>query len=122
MINGEKGKGAHVSAVISGGYDFVDMSKDELVKMAVDDIRSVYPGVDLKPRHAVAIREKSATYASSPEVEPLRPASETALPNLFLAGDWTATGYPATIEGAIVSAERAAQLVGEFLDGRGKES
>jgi squalene-associated FAD-dependent desaturase len=117
MINKEKGKGAHVSAVISGAHDFVDLSKDELVKIAMDDMRSVYGGIEEEPRHAVVIREKSATYASSPEVEPLRPSCETAVPNLFLAGDWTATGYPATIEGAIISAERAVQLAGEYLVG-----
>lgn len=116
MINKEKGKGAHVSAVISGAHDFVDMSKDELVKIAVDDIRSAYGRIDEEPRHAVVIREKSATYSSSPEVERLRPTNETAVPNLFLAGDWTATGYPATIEGAIVSAERAARLAKVFVE------
>jgi squalene-associated FAD-dependent desaturase len=121
MINKEKGKGAHVSAVISGAHDFVDLSKDELVKIAIDDTRSVYGGIEEEPRHAVVIREKSATYASSPEVEPLRPSGETAVLNLFLAGDWTATGYPATIEGAMISAERAAQLVGGFLAGKGRE-
>ncbi len=121
MINREKGKGGHVSAVISGAHDFVDMSKDELVKIAVDDIMSAYGRIDEEPRHTVVIREKSATYSSSPEVELMRPASETSVPNLFLAGDWTATGYPATIEGAVVSAERAAQLAGEYLrmDDRG---
>ena len=116
-INGEEGKGAHVSAVISGGHECVNLSKDDLVKIAVEDIRSAYPGADEEPRHAVVIREKSATYASNPEIEPLRPANETGVPNLFLAGDWTATGYPATIEGAMKSAERAAnhaiQYVGE---------
>lgn len=121
IINKEKGKGGHVSAVTSGAHDFVDLSKDELVKITMDDIRSAYGGIDEEPWHAVVIREKSATYASSPEVESLRPASETAVPNLFLAGDWTATGYPATIEGAIISAERAVQLAGEYLlrDDRG---
>lgn len=114
-INNEHGKGAHVSAVISGAYGFVDKTKDELVKIAVDDIREVYRNLHGEPFHAVVVREKSATYSSSPETECLRPSNETEISNLFLAGDWTATGYPATIEGAILSAERASRGVLEYL-------
>ena len=116
MINGERGPGAHVSAVISGAYDFVDIAKDDLVQLAADDIRSVYPDLHEEPWHAVVIREKNATYSSSPAVEALRPPTRTALPNVFLAGDWTATGFPATLEGAVLSAERAAGCVREYLE------
>ena len=115
LINGEKGAGAHVSAVISSAHELVDLTKDELVKMAVEDIRSVYPDLHEEPWHGVVIREKNATYSSSPATEPLRPSTRTALPNVFLAGDWTATGYPATIEGAVLSAERAAGFAREYL-------
>ena len=109
-INSEPGKGAHVSAVISGAHEFVEMSKDSLVDIAMDDIRSAYPNLVEKPHHAVVVREKSATYSSSPAIEMIRPPNGTDIPNLFLAGDWTATGYPATIEGAILSAECAVRL------------
>lgn len=114
-INNEHEAGAHVSAVISGAYAFVDKTKDELVKIAVEDIRNVYKNLRGKPRHSVVIREKSATYSSSPHNELLRPENETEIPNLFIAGDWTATGYPATIEGAILSAERATRGILEYL-------
>jgi zeta-carotene desaturase len=114
-INNEHVKGAHVSAVISGAYGFVDKTKDELVKTAVDDIREVYRNLRGEPFHAVVVREKSATYSSSPETERLRPSNETEISNLFLAGDWTATGYPATIEGAILSADRASRGVLAYL-------
>jgi squalene-associated FAD-dependent desaturase len=116
MINDERGKGAHVSAVISGAYDFVDKTKDELVKITVEDIRSIYSNLYEQPKHAVVVREKSATYSSSPVAESLRPASSTEISNLFLAGDWTATGFPATIEGAVLSGERAAALAVEYLE------
>lgn len=114
-INTERGAGAHVSAVVSGAHDFVEMPKDELVRIAVEDIRSVYPDCREEPYHAVVVREKHATYSSNPFVETLRPTNRTDMPNLFLAGDWTLTGYPATIEGAILSAEGAAELAWEFL-------
>jgi len=115
QINHEQGNGAHVSAVISGAYNFVDKTKDELVKIAVEDMRSVYPNLREEPLHAIVIREKSATYSSCPVTEPLRPPANTEIQNLFLAGDWTATGYPATIEGAVLSGERGAMLALEYL-------
>ena len=57
------------------------------------------------------LREKRATFAATPEQNGLRPPARTAITNVLLAGDWTATGLPATIEGAIRSGETAAQLV-----------
>jgi zeta-carotene desaturase len=107
-IAGEPGGSAHVSAVISGARDFVEVSKDDLVRMAMEDIRSVYPMQHEEPFHAVVVREKSATFSPTPDVEPHRPQQHTVLANVFIAGDWTATGYPATIEGAILSGEKAA--------------
>lgn len=56
------------------------------------------------------VRERRATFAATPEQNALRPGAATAWANLFLAGDWTATGLPATIEGAIRSGDRAADL------------
>jgi hypothetical protein len=56
------------------------------------------------------VRERRATFAATPEENAKRPGAQTAWRNLFLAGDWTATGLPATIEGAIRSGNRAADL------------
>jgi len=115
-INNERGKGVHVSGVISGAYGFVDKTKDELVQIAMDDIREVYRNLRGEPFHAVVVREKAATYSSNPECERLRPENETSIPNLFLAGDWTATGYPATIESAVMSAESASRCLLEYFE------
>jgi len=64
---------------------------------------------ELPPWHI--IKERRATFAALPEENAKRPAAPTKWPNLFLAGDWTATGLPATIEGAIRSGNTAAQLI-----------
>jgi uncharacterized protein with NAD-binding domain and iron-sulfur cluster len=56
------------------------------------------------------VKEKRATFAATPEQERKRPGSVTSWSNLFLAGDWIDTGLPATIEGAVRSGQRAAQL------------
>jgi uncharacterized protein with NAD-binding domain and iron-sulfur cluster len=60
---------------------------------------------------SVVIKEKRATFTPSPGLEKFRPSVRTAYKNLFLAGDWTATGLPATIEGAILSGKTAAETV-----------
>ena len=95
--------------MISAAEEFVTLTNDELVRLAVEDLRTVYAVND--PVHSVVIREKRATFSSTPEVERLRPDQKTVVKNLFLAGDWTDTGYPATIEGALYSGERCAELV-----------
>jgi uncharacterized protein with NAD-binding domain and iron-sulfur cluster len=60
--------------------------------------------------HATAVREKRATFSLAAD-EPARPAAATPVERFFLAGDWTDTGLPATIESAVVSGHRAADLV-----------
>jgi uncharacterized protein with NAD-binding domain and iron-sulfur cluster len=61
------------------------------------------------------IKEKKATFTASPEIEPKRHKTSTAISNLFLAGDWTATGLPATIEGAAQSGYKAAAQITQKL-------
>jgi hydroxysqualene dehydroxylase len=68
-------------------------------------------GLPAHPQPPVRIvKERRATFAQTPDQDALRATAETRWPNLFLAGDWTATGLPATIEGAIRSGGRAAAL------------
>ncbi|MFN0156772.1 MAG: hydroxysqualene dehydroxylase HpnE [Bacteroidota bacterium] len=110
MILREKGKGGHVSAVISAAHEYVDLTNEALTTMAVEDLRSVYPDAVAPPTHSIVIREKRATFSCTPKSETLRPDHQTSAPNLFVAGDWTNTGLPATIEGAIISGERCARL------------
>ena len=109
------GKGGHLSAVISAADDFAGLSNEELTRLAVEDIQSAYPATPAEPSHAVVVRERRATYRPRPANERLRPDQRTPIPNLALAGDWTATGYPATIEGAVISAERSVAIVMEWL-------
>jgi hydroxysqualene dehydroxylase len=98
----------HVSLVISAAHEFVGMGNNELVTLAMEDLRSVFGSEVGGPDHAVVIREKQATFSATPENNRKRPGPDTGIRNLFLAGDWTATGLPATIEGAILSGNRAA--------------
>ena len=106
----------HYSFVLSGAEEFIGMSKEKLIKIARDDLYSVLP--DAKAAriiHTKVIKEKRATFIPSPGLEINRPKAPSHLQNLFLAGDWTATGYPATIEGAIQSGCTAAKLAAHYL-------
>jgi squalene-associated FAD-dependent desaturase len=99
-----------LSVTISNGDRLVDMPREELALAIWRDVCKA-GGVegDLPPWQIV--RERRATFEATPEQNALRPGASTALKNLFLAGDWTDTGLPATIEGSVRSGNRAADLV-----------
>jgi squalene-associated FAD-dependent desaturase len=100
-----------LSVTISGADRLVDTPRDVLARTIWGEVASVAQIGDtetLPPWQIV--RERRATFAALPAEERKRPRAETAWRNLWLAGDWTATGLPATIEGAIRSGERAAAL------------
>ncbi len=95
---------------ISDADRYLDVPKEELAATLWREVAAVTGhDPDVLPRHRI-IREKRATFAASPEQDALRPSPETAWRNLVLAGDWTQTGLPSTIEGAIRSGNRAAAL------------
>ena len=99
-----------LSVTISNGDRLVDMPREELAQAIWRDVCKA-GGVagELPPWQIV--RERRATFEATPEQNALRPGPVTAYRNLFLAGDWTATGLPATIEGSVRSGDRAADLV-----------
>ena len=100
----------HLSIVISAAGQLVDWLKDDLLILAIKELGAVLPAVkEAKLVHSLVLKEKRATFVPRPGLEAIRPAAETTVNNLFLAGDWTATGYPATIEGAVLSGEQAAR-------------
>ncbi len=103
--------GERLSLVISAAYEDTALTNEALVARGIGDCVAIFGEGAQRPYHAVVIREKRATFSLSPEVEALRPGVRTPVSNLFLAGDWTATGLPATVEGAIRSGESAAGCV-----------
>ena len=99
-----------LSVTISNGDRLVDMPREELAQAIWRDVCKA-GGVSGELPPWQIVRERRATFEATPEQNALRPGSVTALKNLFLAGDWTATGLPATIEGSVRSGDRAANLV-----------
>ena len=107
----------HVSVTISAAYGALELDNAALIRMAVEDLRAVYGSPVGEPSHALVVREKRATISCSPAVESRRPGHRTGLPNVMLAGDWTDTGLPATIEGAVISGNLAAEAVFDRVHG-----
>jgi len=99
-----------LSITISNGDRLVDMPREELAQAIWRDVCQA-GGVQGELPPWQIVRERRATFEATPEQNALRPGPATAFKNLFLAGDWTATGLPATIEGSVRSGDRAADLV-----------
>jgi hypothetical protein len=112
IMGREAEPGGIIAATISGARSLVDLPKEELVSRAVLDLLTVFPeSRNARLLHSVVIKEKRATFSPTCAAEPLRPGARTPLEGFFLAGDWTDTGLPATIEGAVMSGMRAADLL-----------
>jgi squalene-associated FAD-dependent desaturase len=99
-----------LSITISNGDRLVDMPREELAQAIWRDICKA-AGVQGELPPWQIVRERRATFEATPEQNALRPGAITSWKNLFLAGDWTDTGLPATIEGSVRSGNRAADLV-----------
>ena len=104
------GRGPYVSAVVSGADDTLRLENDEVIALADADARRALPGTRgaLLDR-ALVVREPRATFSLAPNSPP-RPGTVTPLKGFLLAGDWTDTGLPATIEGAVRSGFAAAAV------------
>ena len=99
-----------LSVTISNGDRLVDMPREELAQAIWRDVcKAAGVAGELPPWQIV--RERRATFEATPAQNALRPGASTSWKNLFLAGDWTDTGLPATIEGSVRSGHRAADLV-----------
>jgi len=101
-----------ISVTISAGDRLIDTPRDALAQSIWREVAAIAGlGSDM-PRWQI-VRERRATFAATPEQDARRPGPRTRYRNLVLAGDWTNTGLPATIESAIRSGHRAAQIVGQ---------
>ncbi|MEJ2434268.1 MAG: FAD-dependent oxidoreductase, partial [Pseudolabrys sp.] len=99
-----------LSVTISSADALMQMPREELARKVWGEVAQIAGLPETLPPWQV-VRERRATIAADPRTERLRPPADTAWANLFLAGDWTDTGLPPTIESAIRSGERAAQRV-----------
>ncbi|SDA15251.1 hydroxysqualene dehydroxylase HpnE [Sphingomonas sp. NFR15] len=98
-----------LSVTVSGADRLIDTDRSELAAAFWADIAAIHQLPPELPRWQI-VKEKRATFAATPAQERRRPPAATRWRNLFLAGDWTQTGLPATIEGALRSGATAARL------------
>ncbi len=107
-----KSGGRYVQLVVSASRGLLDMGRAEVIELAVKELGEFFPlarAAALEKAHVV--KEARATFSARPGLEAHRPVAATRIRNLFLAGDWTRTGWPATMEGAVRSGYLAAESV-----------
>ena len=106
----------YCQVVISASRGLLGGDRAAVVPTVVDELRQVFPAArEARLVDARVVTDPTAVLSVRPGVDAARPASTTAVPNLFLAGDWTATGWPSTMEGAVRSGRLAALAVGRHL-------
>lgn len=105
--------GQHLHGVISAAHNLVDQPAEALTQIAVSEVRRALGGEATTARllHARVVKEKRATFSARPGLDAIRPAARGKIANLFLAGDWCRTGWPATMEGATRSGYLAARAL-----------
>ena len=107
-----KSGGRYLQVVVSASRSMVDMKREDVIALAVRELAEFFPRVSqAKIEKAHVVKEVRATFSAKPGLEEKRPSSATPIRNLFLAGDWTRSGWPATMEGAVRSGYLAAEAV-----------
>lgn len=110
------GQGSYVELVVSASKSLVQKSREEILELATRELAEFFPAVrEAKAVKATVIKEVHATYAILPGMDQFRPATKTQWSRIFLAGDWTDTGWPATMEGAVRSGYLAAEALTESM-------
>ena len=112
-------EGSYLLVSISAAWKEASMTREELRALAETELAHILP-LSAKARitRFVSVKQPMATFRCAPGVQATRPAQLTAVPGLFLAGDWTQTGWPSTMESAVRSGVLAADEVSSYLNVR----
>ncbi len=104
--------GSYIELVVSSSKSLVEKSRQEIITLALRELEEFFPAArNAQLLKATVIKEIYATYSPRPGLDRFRPGNQSPWPKVFLAGDWTATGWPATMEGAVRSGYLAAEAV-----------
>jgi squalene-associated FAD-dependent desaturase len=107
-----EGSGSYIELVVSASKSLIDKSRAEIVDLALKEVREFFPAARAANLvKSTVIKEVHATYSPRPGIDAHRPQQSTSWPHVLLAGDWTATGWPATMEGAVRSGYLAAEAL-----------
>ena len=111
-LQGRNDEGSYLELVVSSSKTLVDKSRQEIIDLAIRELAEFFPEVtQAKVVKSTVIKEIYATYSPKPGVDDYRPGAKSDWARVFLAGDWTATGWPATMEGAVRGGYLAAEAV-----------
>lgn len=111
-IEGKPCPPQHLVISLSGAGEYIGAPEGELRRLFLGEMARLFPGArDARVLRFLTVRQPRATFRPAPGSEALRPPQVTPLPNLFLAGEWTRTGWPSTMEGAVRSGALAARCV-----------
>ncbi len=115
--NREAGSGgSYLELVVSASRPLLGLARQEIIKLALRELQEFFPAVaGAQLVKATVIKEVHATFSPLPGCEGYRLAPETPWRNVFFAGDWTSTGWPATMEGAVRSGYLAAEATGRAM-------
>ena len=109
---GAENGGQYLQLVISASYTLTPKSRREIIAMCLDELRAVLPATrEATLVKGTVVKEMSATFSPAPGSDRWRPAQGTSSTGLFIAGDWTSTGWPSTMEGAVRSGFLAAEAI-----------
>jgi uncharacterized protein with NAD-binding domain and iron-sulfur cluster len=110
---GEVAPGEHyVQVVVSAARQFRGMGHEQVQRVIIEELARLFPAAATAAvRRARVVTEHAATFSAVPGVDKWRPSQASPLTNLLVAGDWTATGWPATMEGAVRSGYLAAETL-----------
>ncbi len=104
--------GDYIGLVWSAAREVEDRSREEILRIAKEDLLTAFPQArSARVLREVVVRESRATFSVFPGCDQYRPDTRTPIQNLYLAGDWTQTGWPATMEGAVISGRKAAEAL-----------
>jgi squalene-associated FAD-dependent desaturase len=110
QLLGKNSEGSYVELVISSSKSLIDKSRPEIIDLALGELREFFPAArDANLVKATVIKEVNATFSPVPGIDQYRVPQSSAWPHTFLAGDWTKTDWPATMEGAVRSGYMAAE-------------
>jgi squalene-associated FAD-dependent desaturase len=105
-------QGSYIELVVSSSKSLVPMQRQEIIDLALRELEQFFPAVNsAKLQKAAVVKEVRATYSVRPLLDRIRPGAQSPWPGIYLAGDWTTTGWPSTMEGAVRSGYLAAEAL-----------
>jgi squalene-associated FAD-dependent desaturase len=108
----EQSRGSYIELVISSSKSLLNKPRQEIIDLALKEFREFFPAArEARLLKATVVKEVNATFSPVPGIDRYRPSRSTQWPHVFLAGDWTATRWPATMEGAVRSGFLAAEAI-----------